>query len=305
MTPGTGRLDVRWLELALDYHCNLRCLGCMACHGGDEALDGTAIRALLEGGRRRNIPNLWIGGGEPTLRTDLLRVIATAKRLGFARILLQTNGMRLAYGPYDDALAAAGVTEVSLNVKSHRAELHDALSRREGTHALLIAALRELSRTSLGRFADVLVTKSTAPDLPDTVRVFAGHGVSRFTLWLLSAADVDDASVQSEIPKISELHPHLRAAAAAADAAGVELVTLHTPPCTLPEDLRGGWQSVRDLRLEVVDPSGHAFPLEASPFEGSRYAPCESCAVHARCAGPRVDYMRIHGNSEFVPLTNG
>jgi MoaA/NifB/PqqE/SkfB family radical SAM enzyme len=274
----------------------------MACHGGDEALTGAMVRGLLENARRRNVPNLWIGGGEPTLRDDLPRVIATAKRLGFARILLQTNGMRLAYGPYVDALATAGVTDVSLNVKSHRAEVHDALSRREGTHALLVAALRELSRTSLRRFADVLVTKSTAPDLPDTVRVFAGYGVSRFTLWLLSAADVDDADVEAEIPKIGELNDHLRAAAAAADAAGVELVTLHTPPCTLPEDLRARWQSVRDLRLEVVDPGGHAFPLDTSPFEGSAYAPCGSCAMHARCAGPRVDYMRIHGTGEFTPI---
>ena len=304
MTSAAVRPDVQWLELALDYRCNLRCLGCMACHGGDDALSGAMVRGLLENARRRHIPNLWIGGGEPTLRDDLLRVIATAKRLGFNRILLQTNGMRLAYGPYVDALVAAGVTDVSLNVKSHRAEVHDALSRRDGTHALLIAAVRELARTRLRRFADVLVTKSTAPDLPQTVRLFAGHGVSRFTLWLLSAADVDDAEVKAEVPKISELHDHLRAAAAAADAAGVELVTLHTPPCTLPPELRRRWQSVRDLRLEVVDPGGHAFPLDTSPFEGSQYALCDSCAMHVRCAGPRTDYMRIHGHGELVPLKN-
>src|ERR1041384_6367309 len=130
--------DLQWLELALDYRCNLRCLGCMACHGGDEALTGAAVRGLLEHARRRNIPNLWIGGGEPTLRDDLLRVIVTARRLGFGRILLQTNGMRLAYGPYVDALDTAGITDVSLNVKSHRADVHDALSQCEGTHALLI-----------------------------------------------------------------------------------------------------------------------------------------------------------------------
>src|ERR1041385_7494177 len=90
---------VQWLELALHYRCNLRCLGCMACHGGDEALTGGMGRGVLEHAGRRNTPNVWIGGGEPTLRDDLLRVIVTAKRLGFGRILLQTNGMRLAYAP--------------------------------------------------------------------------------------------------------------------------------------------------------------------------------------------------------------
>jgi MoaA/NifB/PqqE/SkfB family radical SAM enzyme len=293
---------VQWLEIALDYRCNLRCLGCMACEGGDEALTGGRVRALLEQARQRRIPNVWIGGGEPTLRDDLLRVIATAKRLGFERILLQTNGMRLAYGRYVDALVSAGVTDVSLNVKSHRADVHDALSRHEGAHALLISALKELARTPLRRSADLLLTRSTAPDLAETVRTFAGYGVTRFTLWLLSAADLADPGVEAEIPRIAELHHHLRAAAAAADQAGVQFVTLHTPPCTLPADLRDRWQSARELRLEVVDPSGRAFALETSPFEGSAHARCRECDLHTRCSGPRADYLRIHGDAEFVPL---
>jgi hypothetical protein len=180
--------------------------------------------------------------------------------------------------------------------------VHDALSRKEGTHALLLSALHELARTSLRRHADVLVTRSTAPDLAETVRTFAARGVGRFTLWLLSAADLADPDVEIEVPRIADLHEHLRRAAAAADAARVELVTLHTPPCTLPDGLRGLWQSARELRLEVVDPSGRAFPLETSAFEGSPYPPCHTCDLHTRCAGPRADYLRLHGESEFAPI---
>lgn len=299
-----GRPRVDWLEIALDYRCNVRCLGCRACEGGDESLSGAALRALLEHGRRRNIPNLWIGGGEPTLRDDLLRVIATAQRLGFTRILLQTNGMRLAYGRYVDALVGAGLTDVSVNVKSHRPEVHDALSGHEGTHALLTTALQELARTSVRRSADVLITNTTAPDLAETVRFFADRGVARFVLWLLSAADVRDPAVAAEVPRIADLHAPLRAAAAAADAAGVELVTLHTPPCALPLDLRERWQPARDLRLEVVDPGGRVFPLESSSFEGSAHARCAACDLHPRCGGPRADYLQIYGPGEFVPIPN-
>jgi MoaA/NifB/PqqE/SkfB family radical SAM enzyme len=301
-TGGPAPAAVQWLELALDYRCNLRCIGCMACNGGQEALSGAAVRTWLEGARRRNIPNLWIGGGEPTLRDDLLRVIATGRRLGFSRILLQTNGMRLAYGRYVDALVAAGLTDVSLNVKSYRADVHDALSRGAGTHALLIAALGRLASTPLRRSADVLLTRTTAPDLPETVRVFAGYGITRFTLWLLSAADIPDADVAAEVPRIAELHAPLRAAAAAAAAAGVELRSWHTPPCALPADLRPLWQSARDLRLEIVDPSGRTFPLESSSFEGSAHPPCRSCELDGECGGPRTDYLALHGPDEFVPL---
>ncbi len=303
----TSSAPVEWLELALDYRCNLRCIGCRACEGGEDSLDGKTVRALLEDARRRNISKLWVGGGEPTLRADLLAVIATAKRLGFERRLLQTNGLRLAYPRYVEALASAGVTDVRLNVKSHRPEFHDALSGSEGAHALLLRALDVLAAcnqasSKLRVSADVLVTRTTAPDLGETVRDFAKRGVTVFWLWLLSAHDVVDPAVEAEVPRIASLHTYLREAAAAATEAGVELVTLHTPPCTLPSDLRGRWQSVRDLRLEVVDPSGRAFPLETSPFEGSHHAICTTCSAHPRCAGPRADYLRLHGEGELVPL---
>ena len=132
--------------------------------------------------------------------------------------------------------------------------------------------------------------------------MFAGYGVTRFTLWLLSAFDVADPDVEAEVPRIADLHVHLRAAAAAADVAGVELVSLHTPPCSLPDDLRGRWQGAHELRLEVVDPSGRTFPLETSPFEGSAHASCRTCDMHQRCAGPRVDYCGCTGTQSSRPF---
>ncbi|MGZ3448852.1 MAG: radical SAM protein [Polyangiales bacterium] len=288
-----------WLEIALDYRCNLRCIGCRACEDTGESLTG--IRARLEDARARNIENLWIGGGEPTLRADLLSIVATGKKLGFARILVQTNGMRLAYPAYVEALVRAGVTDVSVNAKSHRAEVHDRLSRGE-SHALLVRALENLTG-KVALAADVLLAKSTAEDLPETIAFFADRGVTRFTLWLLSAADIDDPEVHAEVPRIADLHRVLRQAVAVADARNVELVSMHTPPCTLPAELRGRYFPARSLALEVVDPSGRAFPLEASPFEGGAYmSSCSACSVRPACHGPRADYLRLHGAAEMVPL---
>ncbi len=306
VTEGASARD-EWIELALDYRCNLRCLGCRSCEDSGESLDGVAIRALLDGALARGVGKLWIGGGEPTLRNDLLSVIATARRLGFARVLLQTNGMRLAYPKFVDALVAAGVTDVSLNVKSHRASLHDTLSGREGCHALLVQALGELRRTSVRVVADVLLTRSTAEDLPETIARFAELGVRAFTLWLLSASDAREggahAAVQREVPRISELHAPVARAAAVARAAGVELVSMHTPPCTLPAPLRPLFLAARTLGMTVVDPSGRSFRLEDSPFEGGAWQePCARCDARPECHGPRADYIRLHGASELAAI---
>src|SRR5580700_1804751 len=115
----------RWLEIALDYRCNLRCLGCHACHDTGERLASSDAMALLRSGRAQGIESLWLGGGEPTLRDDLLSLVRAARELGYGNVTVQTNGMRLAYAEYRTALLAAGVTQVRLNVKSHRADVHD------------------------------------------------------------------------------------------------------------------------------------------------------------------------------------
>ena len=135
----------RWLEVALDYRCNLRCVGCHACHDTGERLDTTQALALLRAGRDRGIERLWLGGGEPTLRDDLLGLVGAARKLGYVDVTLQTNGMRLAYPRYRGAVVAAGVTEVRLNVKSHRADVHDRLSGGEDAHRLLLEALGGLA----------------------------------------------------------------------------------------------------------------------------------------------------------------
>jgi MoaA/NifB/PqqE/SkfB family radical SAM enzyme len=294
----------RWLEIALDYRCNLRCLGCHACHDTGERLASSEALAWLRAGREAGIERLWLGGGEPTLRGDLVALVGAARQLGYATIAVQSNGMRLAYPEYVAALLAAGVTEVRLNVKSHRSEIHDRLSGEDGCHALMLQALALLQKEGVRVLADVLLTRGTGEDLPETVSFFAERGVAGFTLWLLSAADSDDPAVSGAVPRIGDLVPHLSAACERARARGVSIESLHTPPCTLPADLRGLHRPAASLALVVVDPTSRAFALETSSFEGgARVDACTLCSARERCGGPRADYLRIHGGSEFTALT--
>ncbi len=292
----------RTLEIALDYRCNLRCLGCHACDGSGDSLAPGRAAALLREGFQAGSRVAWFGGGEPTLRDDLLPLVRRARDLGYEQIVVQTNGVRLAYAAYAQALLVAGVTEVRVNAKSARADLHDALSAAPGTHALLVKALENLASKGARVAADVLLACSTAPHLDETVAFFADRGVKRFALWLLYAGDVgaDATDVAREVPCIADIVPAIERAARVARERGLELVSFHTPPCTLPHELRGLWQPAQELDMQVVDPGGHAFALETSPYEGSGHIEaCAGCSARGRCGGPRADYVRLHGAGEI------
>ena len=164
-------------------------------------------------------------------------------------------------------------------------------------------AIEGLAGAPVRLVADVLLARGTAADLPQLVTELGARGVKSVVLWLLSAADADDDRVRREVPRIADLVPTLAAAGASADGAGVKLVSLHTPPCTLPPELRGLFSPASELGLLVVGPDAKPFPLEDSPFEGGAYAKaCWECIARRACGGPRADYVAIHGDAEFVAL---
>jgi cyclic pyranopterin phosphate synthase len=294
----------RWLELSLDSRCNLRCLGCRACLGGDEALPPERALLRMRQARASGVERLWIGGGEPTLRPELPALLRAACSLGFRERLVQTNGVRLAYAPYRQALLDAGLTSLRLNLKSADPTLHDALCSSPGAHALLDQALAGLAGSSLALAGDLLLTCRTLPGLPATLRHYADRGVRAFSFWLLSAHDSDDPTLPAEIPSPSALVAALRAAAEVAAQRSIEVESLHTPWCLLPPDLRWIFRPAADWRLVVVDPSDRPFSLEGSPMEGGAYLlGCEGCARRSGCPGPRRDYLAVHGPEAFQPLS--
>lgn len=255
-------------------------------------------------GRKHGATKLWLGGGEPLLRKDVLRLCKAARMLGYDEVHVQTNGVRLAYAAFADALSSSGVTHLRLNVKTHDAAVHDRLTQVDGSHASLDDALARFAGGAQHVTGDVLLTASTVPALAATIERYASRGVQAFSLWLLSASDSASPDVAREVPRLTDVAVALQALPALAARLGVTVESLHTPPCALPPELRSLFKPAASWGLVVVDASGVPFALGASPFEGGAYvATCASCSARSWCPGPRADYVAIHGASELTPLT--
>jgi len=84
-----------YLRLSLTDRCNFRCSYCspgLQTARGD-ALDRTAVRRLVSLFARMGICRVRLTGGEPTLRRDILEVVADIARTpGIEEVALTTNG---------------------------------------------------------------------------------------------------------------------------------------------------------------------------------------------------------------------
>ncbi|MEZ4372596.1 MAG: radical SAM protein [Polyangiaceae bacterium] len=298
---------LKWLEISPDYRCNNRCLGCFSVNDSGDSMSGREIVGFLELGRRRGASKLWLGGGEPTLRKDLLATIRTARKLGYSDVKLQTNGMLLAYPEFVQKLCAAGLTEVSFSLKGADAASHDRLTATPGCYELLVKGIELCRATGLALEGDVLIYKSSAPELASLIQRFFALGLQRFNLWLLSAAGSTDAAVVSELPRVSDVMPYILEAMDLKLSPRADFITsLHTPPCTVPASHAQCRFHAAELGLLVGNPGGYHFMLEDSPIEGGVYFErCSGCSLRGQCSGARADYVERYGEGEFQPPGGG
>jgi hypothetical protein len=108
------RQDTCTVILELTGACDLTCPVCFAASETSARGDPRReeIAGMLESLLDRGGPYpIQLSGGEPALRDDLPQIVATARKLGFDHVQVNTNGIRLARdADYAAALKDAGVT---------------------------------------------------------------------------------------------------------------------------------------------------------------------------------------------------
>ncbi len=289
------------LDLVLGYECNLKCDYCTIT---DEMrrrnLSTARARAVIEEGAKRGYRRLQLGGGEPTIRGDLVEIVAHARRRGFDDVKVQTNGLMLSYDDFLARLVDAGVTRVAVSVHAHEPSRYHALTRRAGAFPHLERGLANLVGRGLPVEAELIAKEDTYRRLPEAARWLAARGVRAVRLWLVSLTDGNAAHPES-LPRMTEVAPYYRAVFDEARADGRSAVSLHLPKCVL-----------RGYEAHAVDPAAGGvwcvtpdaeFALEESSLGGHvKPERCRACVHDAGCRGVRADYAARHGTDELVPV---
>jgi cyclic pyranopterin phosphate synthase len=287
------------LDVILGYDCNIACDYCtISREMRRRSLTADAVVAAMRLGRADAFDAVSFTGGEPTLRRDLPALVRTARALGFDEIKIQSNGLAFAHAQNVDRLVAAGATVFNVSIHTHLEGPYDRMVRVPGAYPRMVAGLRHLVERGLAVRADLIVTRQTAPRLPEAVRWLDALGVRRLDLWYVSLTDANQRNVAS-LPRMTEAMPFVAAALAAARAAGIEARSLHIPRCLLGEDQVHAWDP-GSARVRVVTPDA-TFDLDRSRLAGKvRVAACSGCAHEAICPGVRPDYLDVFGHGEIA-----
>ncbi len=149
MIDGFGR-RIEYLRVSVTDKCNLRCVYCMPEEGlpwlrREHLLTYEEIAQLVAAMAPMGLRRVRITGGEPLVRRDVPELAALLARVpGIDDLSLSTNAVLLE--EQADALRAAGVRRVNVSLDSLRPDRVDALARRPGASARIMAGLDAAER---------------------------------------------------------------------------------------------------------------------------------------------------------------
>ena len=127
--------SIEYLRISVTDRCNFRCVYCMPEQGLDwlpkqDILSYEEITAVVGQLAPLGLRRLRITGGEPTIRPDLVRLIAMLKAVdGIEDIALSTNGVKLPAMAM--ALKEAGLDRVNMSADSLQQARIVAIARRD------------------------------------------------------------------------------------------------------------------------------------------------------------------------------
>ncbi|HXN52575.1 MAG TPA: radical SAM protein [Candidatus Acidoferrum sp.] len=150
MTALMERLNSRALELGVPlnahldvtYRCNERCTHCYLDHDDHGEMTLAEIKDLLDQLADAGVLFLTFSGGEVLMRMDFFDILKYARRLQFC-VKIKTNGFMIREKEAN-RIRDLGVQEVRISIYSHRAEIHDAITKLPGSLKRSMAAIRLL-----------------------------------------------------------------------------------------------------------------------------------------------------------------
>ena len=138
------------VQLDLTYRCNERCIHCYLDHDDHGEMNTAEIMDLLEQMAEAGVFFLTISGGEILMRQDFFEILEYARKLMFC-VKLKTNAVMIRE-EQAARLARAAIDSVQISIYSHRAEVHDAITKLPGSLRRSVAGANVAAAWSAGVF---------------------------------------------------------------------------------------------------------------------------------------------------------
>jgi MoaA/NifB/PqqE/SkfB family radical SAM enzyme len=302
---GQGELYYpRTLSLHLTDLCNSRCVFCGAYahgHQQDEVIT-TKILQFLEDHRGQEWTAVNIHGGEPTIRPDFLTILKTIRDLGYEKIIIQTNAIKMADPKFAAEVHRIGVDIFSISFHGHTPQLQDRITGVSQSFTRAIQGIKNIKRADTRLRLTTVVCKLNYAFLPKIGKLALAEGVDHLNICALLPDGSAALCSDDLLVTYSEAAPYIKETIDFAVKAG-QTVTLEAfPYCALRgrELYQINWENqvLKVLYRDLVLDDHNRFVTASVRSKGEK---CRNCRANSRCVGVYTDYIKRYGWEEFIP----
>jgi pyruvate-formate lyase-activating enzyme len=295
----------KWASISLGGSCNSRCIFCYTDWiRSVPDLRVSQIKDLIKRIAELGTKALVLSGGEATIRPELASLVEYAKRNGFSRIELQTNGRALREHELLRRLVEAGLTGVLLSLHGPDEKIHDRITGSQGSFSQAMSGLRNLRDYPVGLTINTVICQLNYMNLAQIVtlaaRLLKDQGSIRFSYTIVEGAAFDN--IDKVLVAFSKLRPSLLQAIQLTKELGLNAEVANMPLCTF-----GNCDTTYDRvqQREFVDASPFYKFNVARGEKSVKFNKCSQCSKFTLCPGIQVEYLRAFPNSseEFIPVS--
>jgi len=256
------------MDLAITYRCNNKCLHCYT-GGPRETRELTKKERfkVMEKIFELGIPHIVFTGGEPTLRDDLLELIAYAEKVGLICGLV-TNGRRLKDKAYFKSLVDAGLDHIQITLESHDPKIHDKITGVTGSWIETVEGLKNAIESPIYTITNTTLNRYNVDNMLETIDFIHSLGLRQIACnSIIYSGKASQPEIIGEFAiEESELEPILTKIRDHARDLGMEFVW-YTPTeyCVLnPLKLDLGIKTCSACRISMcIEPDGTVIPCQS------------------------------------------
>jgi MoaA/NifB/PqqE/SkfB family radical SAM enzyme len=304
-------------EIQLSHLCNNRCVFCVS--GQMTQLRRTRptpladLQQRFDEARRRGIDEVTIMGGEPTIHPTFFPILEYAIELGFARIVIFTNGVRLDQPKFLERIRAYGVDRFSwrISIQGWDEATHDATTKKPGAFRHIVAGLQTLGASGQQVECNMCVVEQNYRSLESLPDFVTRHRVKEVHLDMVRPRDAGERTedyLDGIMPDYEELGRILERMFERLEvvAPGFDVRIGNLPFCQLPawaHRIHHGGVRTFTASADGFGEVSTAWDKYEDKRSDKRKLPgCSTCVFDSACDGFFELYGRRRGTDGFTPV---
>jgi len=245
-------------------------------------------------------------GGEVTIRDDVFEIVKFAKECGYKIIQIQSNGRMFSYMDFCKKMIEAGATNFGLSIHGSTKEMHEGLTRAEGSFEQTLQGIRNLRELRQPISTNSVITKINYKDLPNIAKMVVGLKVLSYqfafmhiNLNILQNKDL----IEELVSRYKDIKPYVEEGLQIGIDNNIKSKVEAFPFCILNEKYH---ENISENYLPEAfifeDDSMRDFTKMKKAGAKLKGENCKQCKFYEKCEGPWCDYPNIFGFDEFVPI---